>query len=124
VRPCGSSAGNEPARILAAEIGRAAVVAIDNRDALRGVDAVVLTLRFAVLNGVIDEIADPPTSGPVLTQRVAGRVGWPRARGLAPARQPRAGDHRAGLRVGVCKRAGQAVLRSREMKGRKAHPRA
>ena len=34
------------------------VVAVDNRDALRDADAVVLALRFAVLNGVIDEIAD------------------------------------------------------------------
>jgi 8-hydroxy-5-deazaflavin:NADPH oxidoreductase len=56
-----SSADNESARTLAAEIGRAAVVAVDNRDALQGADAVVLALRFAVLKGVIDEIADPLT---------------------------------------------------------------
>jgi 8-hydroxy-5-deazaflavin:NADPH oxidoreductase len=56
-----SSADHESARRLAAEIGRAAVVAVDNRDALRGADAVVLALRFAVLKGVIDEIADPLT---------------------------------------------------------------
>ena len=56
-----SSADNESARMLAAEIGRAAVVAVDNRDALRGADAVVLALRFAVLKGVIDEIAQPLT---------------------------------------------------------------
>ena len=54
-----SSADNESARRLAAEIGRAAVVAADNRDALRGADAVFLALRFAVLKGVIDEIAGP-----------------------------------------------------------------
>jgi predicted dinucleotide-binding enzyme len=48
-----SSADNESARTLAAEIGRAAVVAVDNRDALRGADAVVLALRFTVLHGVI-----------------------------------------------------------------------
>jgi NADP oxidoreductase coenzyme F420-dependent len=54
-----ASADNESARTLAAEIGRAAVVAVDNDDALRGADAVVLALRFAVLKGVIDEIADP-----------------------------------------------------------------
>ena len=54
-----SSADNESARTLAAEIGRAAVVAVDNRDALQGADAVVLALRFTVLKGVIDEIADP-----------------------------------------------------------------
>ena len=43
--------------MLAAQIGRAAVVALDNRDALRGADAVVLALRFVVLEGVIAEIA-------------------------------------------------------------------
>jgi 8-hydroxy-5-deazaflavin:NADPH oxidoreductase len=53
-----SSADSESARMLAAKIGRAAVVAVDNRDALRGADAVVLALRFSVLKGVIDEIAD------------------------------------------------------------------
>ena len=52
-----SSADNESARMLAAEIGRAAVVAVDNRDALQGADAVVLALRFSVLEGVIDQIA-------------------------------------------------------------------
>jgi predicted dinucleotide-binding enzyme len=53
-----SSADNESARALAAEIGRAAVVAVEDRDALQGADAVVLALRFAVLKGVIGEIAD------------------------------------------------------------------
>jgi 8-hydroxy-5-deazaflavin:NADPH oxidoreductase len=53
-----SSADNESARTLAAEIGPAAVVAGDNRDALQDVDAVVLALRFTALKGVIDEIAD------------------------------------------------------------------
>ena len=38
-----------------------AVVAAGNRDALQGADAVVLALRFTVLKGVIDEIADPLT---------------------------------------------------------------
>ena len=52
-----SSADNEAARTLAAEIGRDAVAAVDNRDALQGADAVVLALRFTVLKGVIDEIA-------------------------------------------------------------------
>src|ERR1700683_3720384 len=56
-----SSADKESARMLAAELGRAAVVAVDNRDALQGADAVVLALRFSVLKGVIDEIADPLT---------------------------------------------------------------
>src|SRR5271163_3514130 len=53
-----SSADTESARTLAAQIGHAAVVAADNRDALQGAGAVVLALRFTVLKGVIDEIAD------------------------------------------------------------------
>jgi 8-hydroxy-5-deazaflavin:NADPH oxidoreductase len=53
-----SSADNESARTLAAEIGPAAVAAGDNRDASQGADAVVLALRFTALTGVIDEIAD------------------------------------------------------------------
>ena len=56
-----ASADNESARTLAAKIGRAAVASVDNRDALQGADVVVLALRFAVLKGVIDEIADPLT---------------------------------------------------------------
>jgi len=55
------SSANQSAGTLAAQIGRAAVVAADNRDALRGTDAVVLALRFAALKGVIDEIADSLT---------------------------------------------------------------
>jgi 8-hydroxy-5-deazaflavin:NADPH oxidoreductase len=51
-----SSADPKSARTLAAQIGRAAVVAAGNRDALQGADAVVLALRFTVLKGVIDEI--------------------------------------------------------------------
>ena len=56
-----SSANSESARTLATAIGRAAVAAVDNRDALRGADAVVLALRFSVLESVIDEIADSLT---------------------------------------------------------------
>ena len=56
-----SSADHESARTLAAQLGRAAVVAVDNRDALQGADAVILALRFTALKGVIDEIADPLT---------------------------------------------------------------
>jgi 8-hydroxy-5-deazaflavin:NADPH oxidoreductase len=56
-----SSADHKSARMLAAEIGQAAVVAVDNHDALRGADAVVLALRFTVLKAVIDEIADALT---------------------------------------------------------------
>jgi 8-hydroxy-5-deazaflavin:NADPH oxidoreductase len=54
-----SSADHESARTLAAEIGRAAVVAAGNRDALQGADAIVLALRFTVLKAVIDKIAGP-----------------------------------------------------------------
>jgi hypothetical protein len=56
-----ASADHTSAQKLAAQIGRAAVVADDNRDALRGADAVVLALRFTVLEGVIGEIADSLT---------------------------------------------------------------
>jgi 8-hydroxy-5-deazaflavin:NADPH oxidoreductase len=56
-----SSADNRSARMLAAEMGRAAIVAVDNRDALQGADAVILALRFSVLKGVIDQIADALT---------------------------------------------------------------
>jgi len=56
-----SSADHESARTLAARIGPAAVVAVDNRDALQGAEAVVLALRFGVLKGVINEIAGPLT---------------------------------------------------------------
>jgi predicted dinucleotide-binding enzyme len=54
-----ASADSKSARMLAAGIGQAAVVAVDNRDALRGAAAVVLALRFGALRGVIDEIAEP-----------------------------------------------------------------
>ncbi len=53
-----SSADIASARKLAADIGQAAVVAVDNHDALHHAGAVVLPLRFPVLKGVIAEIAD------------------------------------------------------------------
>jgi hypothetical protein len=56
-----SSADNESARTLAAKLGGAAVAAADNHDALQGANAVVLALRFTVLKGVIDDIADALT---------------------------------------------------------------
>jgi len=52
-----SSADSESARTLAAEVGRGAVAAVDNRDAVHGADAVLLALRFTVLKSVIEEIA-------------------------------------------------------------------
>jgi predicted dinucleotide-binding enzyme len=54
-----SSADNESARTLAAQIGPAAAAAASNRDALRGAGAVVLALRFTVLKGVIAELTAP-----------------------------------------------------------------
>jgi predicted dinucleotide-binding enzyme len=56
-----SSADPASARTLAAQIGHAAVAAADDRDAVQGADPVVLALRFIVLKGVIDEIADSLT---------------------------------------------------------------
>ena len=53
-----SSAEPQSARTLAVAIGRGATAASDNRDALRGADAVLLALRFGVLKGVIEEIAN------------------------------------------------------------------
>jgi predicted dinucleotide-binding enzyme len=61
-----SSADNGSARELAADIGPAAVGAVDNRDALQGADAVVLALRFPVLKSVIDGIADSLTEKVVI----------------------------------------------------------
>jgi len=52
-----ASADHESARTLAAKIGHGAVAAADNRDALQGVGAVILALRFTVLKSVIAEIA-------------------------------------------------------------------
>jgi 8-hydroxy-5-deazaflavin:NADPH oxidoreductase len=54
-----SSADTASARTLAAQIGRAAVVAAGDRDALQGAGAVILALRFTVLKSVIDEIGGP-----------------------------------------------------------------
>jgi predicted dinucleotide-binding enzyme len=53
-----ASADPDSARTLAATIGPAAVVAVDNRHALQAAGSVILALRFTVLEGVIDEIAD------------------------------------------------------------------
>ena len=54
-----ASADNASARTLAAEIGRAAVVAVDNRDALQGAGAVVLALRFEVGGDLHDLVVGP-----------------------------------------------------------------
>ena len=52
-----ASANPDSARTLAAKIGPAAVAARNNEDALQTADAVILALRFPVLQSVIDEIA-------------------------------------------------------------------
>jgi 8-hydroxy-5-deazaflavin:NADPH oxidoreductase len=52
-----SSRDSESVQKLASGIGPGAVVAVDNRDALGGVDSVVLALRFTALRDVINELA-------------------------------------------------------------------
>lgn len=52
-----SSADAASAQALAGDIGRNAVAAAHNAEALEGAGAVVLALRFVALKGVIDEIA-------------------------------------------------------------------
>jgi hypothetical protein len=52
-----SNAEAESARALAAEIGPAAVAAVDNADVLQGADVVLLALRFSILKSVIAEIS-------------------------------------------------------------------
>ena len=61
-----ASADIESAQRLAAQIGPAAVVALDNRDALQGSETVVLALRFPVLQNVLEEIAQPLTDKTVV----------------------------------------------------------
>jgi 8-hydroxy-5-deazaflavin:NADPH oxidoreductase len=53
-----TSGDSRSARAVAAKIGPAASVAVDNSDALQGADAVILALRFVALQAVIEEIAD------------------------------------------------------------------
>ena len=75
-----SSADPAAARTLAEQIGPAAVGADDNGDAVRGAGAVVLALRFTVLEGVIADIAGSLTDKVVvvpsnpLTTDAQGRV--------------------------------------------------
>src|SRR5271169_5132891 len=54
-----SGADQESTRKLAGDIGAAAVVAVDNGNAVKGADAVVLALRFAVLRSVVEELTQP-----------------------------------------------------------------
>jgi 8-hydroxy-5-deazaflavin:NADPH oxidoreductase len=53
-----ASADQQSAQRLAAQLDGHAVVARDNHDALQGADAVILALRFTVLDSVITEISD------------------------------------------------------------------
>ena len=53
-----ASADIQSAQKLAGELGGAAIAAADNREALQGADAVVLALRFTVLEAVLGEVAD------------------------------------------------------------------
>ena len=134
-----SSADTESARTLAAEIGPAAVAAAGNRDALQGADDVVLALRFAVLKGVIDQIADPLTGKlVVVTSNPLGTDAQGRVSRLLPEGQSSgevvAGWLPAGARLawrsGPCRpicssplatghRAGGLVLRDRRRPGRR-----
>ena len=61
MRPCGSRAPTSSRHERWLQIGRAAVVAAGNRDALQDADAIVLALRFTVLKSVIDEIGESLT---------------------------------------------------------------
>ena len=101
-----SSADTASARTLAAEIGQDTVVASDNRDALQGADAVVLALRFAVLKGVIDQIAGPLTGKVVVVpSNPVGLDAQGNVVSLLPKGQPSgevvAGWLPAGARLGM-----------------------
>ena len=56
-----ASADSRSARTLATALGGRTVAALDNRDALVDAEAVVLALRFSVLEIVIEEITDSLT---------------------------------------------------------------
>jgi 8-hydroxy-5-deazaflavin:NADPH oxidoreductase len=82
-----SSADTESARTLAAAIGRGAA-ASGSRDALQGADAVILALRFGVLKGVIEEIADSLTDKLVVVpSNPVGLDAQGKIVGLLPQRQ-------------------------------------
>jgi 8-hydroxy-5-deazaflavin:NADPH oxidoreductase len=53
-----ASADQQSAQRLASQLGGTAVAAADNHGALQGADAVVLALRFTVLDSVVTEISD------------------------------------------------------------------
>jgi 8-hydroxy-5-deazaflavin:NADPH oxidoreductase len=61
-----SSTDKQSAQRLATAIGGTAGVALDNRSAVQGAEAVILALRFSVLKEVIDEIADALGDKPLI----------------------------------------------------------
>ena len=89
-----ASADHESARTLAAEIGRAAVVAVDDSDALQGAGAVVLALRF--FRGLWQPVTG--AGGPFLRGR--RRPYRPGGRAVDPDGRLRAGEGRRGRTVG------------------------
>jgi hypothetical protein len=101
-----SSADHESARTPAEEIGRAAVVAVDNRDALQGADAALFALRFVVLRCrdfptiYSDRGSTSPEAASEAPRGDAGRPDWPlpvRAKGVP--RRPRMTPSPGGLHV-------------------------
>ena len=115
-----SSADKESARKLAAAIGGAAVVAVDNRSALQGADAVVLALRFSVLKDVIDEIADA-LSETFSSFRAIRSDSTHKARSCDSYRK---GSHRARSSLGGCRPGHALPLRSAPCRPISSSPRA
>ena len=91
-----SSADKESARTLAAKVGRATVVAADNRDALRGVGATVLALRFTVWKSVVGQ-RPPDRAHSRIRRHMTWSSGDLRPPGVtvlcAHRRYPLGGDH-------------------------------
>jgi hypothetical protein len=111
-----SNADRESARKLAAEIGDAALVAVDNRDALQGAGAAVLALRFTVLESVIDEVADSLTdrvvvvpSNPVGLDARGNVVRLPIGRAILRRGRGRVAAHERALGDGVRNDVGRTI---------------
>jgi predicted dinucleotide-binding enzyme len=94
-----SSADKQSARTLAEAIGGAAVIALDNRSVVQGADAVILALRFSVLNAVIDEIADA-LGDKTLVFRATQSASTNKVRSCGSCRK---GKHLARLLPGGCR---------------------
>ena len=95
-----SSPDKQSAQRLAAAIGGTAVVAVDNRSALQGADAVILALRFSVRK---DVIARSPTSWVVSHSsfRVTRSASTHKLRSCGSCRSS---SHLARLLPGGCRR--------------------